>query len=67
VQARIAIAIEAAGAAATPEAPVAWLRYEGGDRTPSVIELRLRLWPAGSDRLLATGRHHWHPVRWLGS
>jgi hypothetical protein len=67
VQARIATAIEAAGAAATPEAPVAWLRYEGGDRTPSVIELRLRLWPAGSDRLLATGRHHWHPVRWLGS
>jgi hypothetical protein len=65
MQCRIATTIEAAGASATPEAPVAWLRYETAERAPRIVELRLRLWPGGSDRLLATGRHHWHPVRWL--
>jgi hypothetical protein len=65
MQRRIATTIETAGASATPEAPVAWLDYETVERAPRVVELRLRLWPGGSDRLLGTGRHHWHPVRWL--
>jgi hypothetical protein len=65
MQRRIATTIEAAGASATPEAPVAWLGYETAERAPRVVELRLRLWPGGSDRILGTGRHHWHPVRWL--
>lgn len=51
-------ALQAAGAAATSEAPVAWLRMEpdfhtGWRRT----EVRLTLWPGGEERLLA----HSHP------
>jgi hypothetical protein len=66
-RARIASAIEDAGAAATSDAPVAWLRFEGDD--PSNLteaHLRLRLWPDGSDRLLGSGGYHWQPIRWAG-
>lgn len=53
--------IEAAGEAATPEAPVAWLRLEpGGDQA----ELRLTEWPGGRTRLLATSAYHGPPVAW---
>jgi hypothetical protein len=53
--------IAAAGARATPQAPLAWLRMEpGGDET----EVRLTLWPGG-ERLLATAGFHGRPVRWL--
>ncbi|MET0727116.1 MAG: DUF2332 domain-containing protein [Acidimicrobiales bacterium] len=53
--------LEAAGRAATPEAPVAWLRMEpaGGH-----AELRLTEWPGGEERLLATAGFHGHPIRW---
>ena len=56
--------LEKVGAAATADAPVAWLRYEldGDDNPPS---LRLRLWPDGSDRLLARAHPHGSKVRWL--
>ena len=51
-------ALEAAAAAATPEAPVAWLRMEPDLRTGwRQTEVRLTLWPGGEDRLLA----HSHP------
>ncbi len=62
-QARIAAAMDAAGAGATPEAPLAWLRYEfdGGDRAT----LRLRTWP-GADRLLAYCHPHGAQVEWVG-
>lgn len=54
--------LSAAGARATPDAPVAWLRMEpGGD----VAELRLTMWPEGSEELLATSGFHGPPVRWL--
>ncbi|UJA21424.1 DUF2332 domain-containing protein [Thermoleophilia bacterium SCSIO 60948] len=66
VRHRIAAAIEAAGASATTEAPVHWLRYEVGADSPVDVELRLRSWPGGPDRLLGVGRHHLHPVRWVG-
>jgi hypothetical protein len=62
-KARIAGAMEAAGAAATFAAPLAWLRYEheGGER----IGLRLRAWPSGEERLLAHCHPHGREVEWL--
>jgi len=57
--------IETAGGRASPTAPLAWLTYETSDDNPTVTELRLRTWPGGDEKLLGTGRHHWHPVRWL--
>src|SRR6185436_9459019 len=63
-------AIEAAGAAATPDAPVAWLRLEPDDTwraegrpPPSHAELRLRVWPGGDDRHLADASFHAGPLR----
>jgi hypothetical protein len=71
VQASITATIEAAGARATADAPLAWLRYEEG-AVPTTAELRLRTWGdadgagAGSaDALLAVGGYHWNPVRWV--
>lgn len=58
---RLVDRIEAAGAAATSAAPLAWLRLEpGGDRA----ELRLTCWPGGDARLLATSAYHGPPVAW---
>lgn len=55
-------AIDAAGRAATPEAPFAWLRLEpGGDQA----ELRLTAWPGGTTHLLAKSSYHGPPVVWL--
>ncbi|MEB2344116.1 MAG: DUF2332 domain-containing protein [Deltaproteobacteria bacterium] len=60
---RIDTDVRAAGARATPGAPLAWLRMEGARLDEA--ELRLLLWPGGEDRLLA--RTHWHGawVHWL--
>jgi hypothetical protein len=59
---RITRTMEAAGARATADAPLAWLRMEGV--RVEEAELRLRLWPSGEDVLLAAV--HWHGawVRW---
>jgi hypothetical protein len=63
---RIAGHMARAGAAATPDAPLAWLRYEMHDpANPGAPELRLRLWPGGDDRLLAVGHPHGASLRWL--
>jgi hypothetical protein len=61
---RIALAIEAAGALAAAQAPIAWLRMEffGGD---GPAELRLRLWPGGHERTLAHTHPHGDWVEWL--
>lgn len=60
---RITRTMEAAGARATAEAPLAWLRMEGV--RVEEAELRLKIWPGGDDALL--GAVHWHGawVRWL--
>lgn len=60
---RVAARIEAAGAQASAEAPVAWLRYEketGEER----YGLRLRTWP-GDEQLLAWAHPHGHSIHWL--
>lgn len=54
--------VAAAGARATDEAPLAWLRFEPGG---GVAELRLTLWPGGGEELLATSSFHGPPARWL--
>jgi hypothetical protein len=56
--------MEAAGARASAEAPLAWLRMEGASLAET--ELRLRLWPGGGDQLLARAHYHGASVRWLG-
>lgn len=61
-QQRVAAAIEAAGRAASPGAPLAWLRMEpGADQT----DLTLTLWPGGAERVLARAGYHGTPVHWL--
>ena len=62
-QAALRATIEQAGAAATAEAPLAWLRFEpsGSGMGP---ELRLTSWPGARDRRLATAHPHGAAVRW---
>ena len=64
-QAAVTAAIEAAGARATSETPVAWLRMEPSEDMEHV-EVRLQTWP-GDDRLIATSGYHGTGVRWLGA
>lgn len=65
---RLAAHMERAGAAATRESPLAWLRFELDD--PVALgpppTLRLRMWPGGEDRLLAHVHPHGSQVRWVG-
>ena len=60
----MAAAIAAAGAAATDAAPVAWLSMEPDDpgRVRS-FDVRLRLWPGGTDEVVARSGAHGFPVR----
>ena len=61
VQARGTALIEAAGARATPEAPLAWLSYEADGSAPGA-GLTLRLWPG--DHRIDLGRADFHG-RWI--
>jgi hypothetical protein len=62
-QARIAAAMEAAGARATRERPLAWLRSEPPNM--EYDEIRLRTWPGGDDRLLGRAQVHGRWVEWI--
>jgi hypothetical protein len=55
-------AVKAAGARATADAPIAWLRMEPGSEPTKGAEVRLRSWP-GEERLLAITGYHGRPVR----
>jgi hypothetical protein len=64
-RARIRARLDAAGTAATPRSPLAWLalEYAGTD-----YELRLTLWPGDGTRarkLLATTHPHGAWLNWL--
>lgn len=63
-QGRIAAAIARAGARATAEAPVAWLRLEADADGPGAA-LTLTLWPGG-ERLLARADFHGRWIDWRG-
>jgi hypothetical protein len=62
---RITASMEEAGTRASAIRPLAWLRLEPPDF--EICELRLRLWPGGSDRLLARSHPHGAWVEWLGA
>ncbi len=66
-RARVKASIEAAGAKATSERPLAWLSMEFPDMDENV-ELSLRCWPGDGNReLLATCHPHGAWVEWQGS
>jgi hypothetical protein len=56
-------AIESAGRRASETAPLAWLRFEPG---ADQAETRLKMWPGGHDRSIATSSFHGAAVRFLG-
>ena len=57
-------ALATAGARATHDAPLAWLRLEpSADLT--YAELRVTTWPGGDEQLLAHCQYHLGPVRWV--
>lgn len=58
-------ALRDAGASATRDAPLAWLRLEPPAGTQSPVELRVTTWPGGEERLLALAGFHRDPVRWV--
>ena len=68
-QAALRAELEAAGAAATPDAPQAWLRLEPNVANYVPAELRLTVWDGrareGRERLLATTGFHGGPIKWL--
>jgi hypothetical protein len=68
-RARIAAAIDEAGARATRDAPLARLAFEPDDVESGIgaFELKLRLWPGGGERLLARAHPHGPPVEWVAS
>ena len=63
---KIETALKTAGAAATPDAPLAWLRMEGAGENPAHATLQLTLWPGGETRILAQGGFHAQWIEWLG-
>ena len=65
-QRRILDRLAEAGRRATPEAPLAHLRFEVDPTEGSSPSLRLTLWPEGHDQKLAFADPHGRRVRWLG-
>jgi hypothetical protein len=68
-QARGTALIEAAGANATPDTPLAWLSMEtDGDTTGAIgAALRLRLWPGNIDLHLGRADFHGRWINWTYS
>jgi hypothetical protein len=65
---RLRAALRRAGARATADAPIAWLRFEPAGE---VGDLRLTWWsdggdPAGQESVLATAEYHGLPTYWGG-
>ena len=54
-----------AGATATPETPIAWLRMEPLDTRNAHATLSLTLWPGGETRHLARCDYHGRWIEWL--
>lgn len=64
-QDRVTAAMEAAGACATPERPLAWIALEA-NRTVHRHELVVRYWPGGEEgKLLARTHPHGANIDWL--
>jgi hypothetical protein len=69
IQDQICAQLAAAGASATPQRPLAWLRLEPRPQTYAPAELRLTLWSGQDDDpkewLLATTDFHGGTLKWL--
>ncbi|MFO6445587.1 DUF2332 domain-containing protein [Erythrobacter sp. NE805] len=64
-QARVTAAMEAAGAKASAERPLAWVKVEA-DRTVHRHALTVRFWPGGAEEVqLAWSHPHGADVEWL--
>lgn len=64
-QARVTAAMEAAGSAATPDRPLAWIALEA-NRTLHRHELILRYWPGGdAPQMLGHAHPHGAWIEWL--
>jgi hypothetical protein len=64
VKARVTSAMDAAGRAASPDAPVAWLRVEPDSSQP-YAEVKLTIWPNGETRVLGNADFHGRFTHWL--
>jgi hypothetical protein len=65
-QARVTAAMEAAGARASTEAPLAWVKVEA-DRTVHRHKLTVQFWPGGGEEVqLAWSHPHGADIEWLG-
>ena len=64
-QAAITQTMQAAGEAARADRPLAWLRLEPPTQGGGDFELRCRLWPGGTDQLLARAHPHVVRLHWL--
>jgi hypothetical protein len=65
-QTKLAELIAAIGARAAPDAPFAWLRMEPNPQNMLGMQVRLTLWPEGTERVLAEVHPHGAWVRWAG-
>jgi hypothetical protein len=63
-KARIRAALNAAGARATADAPLAWLRLEAADATAPGAAITLTIWPDGREISLGRGDFHGRWVEW---
>ncbi len=64
-QVRVTAAMEAAGARATPERPLAWVKVEA-DRTVHRHALTVRYWPGGGEEVqLAWSHPHGADIEWI--
>lgn len=63
-QSAISATLERVGREATAETPLAWLRYETDPAFAGRASLRLRLWPSGTDEVLALADPHGRSVEW---
>ena len=62
-RAAVITAIERAGARASADAPLCWLRMEP-EQPLRAMSVRLTEWPSGEERLIATAGAHGDPMRW---
>jgi hypothetical protein len=66
-QARVTAAMVAAGARASPNAPLAWVRVEA-DRSVHRHKLTVQYWPDGGEEVqLAWSHPHGADIEWLGA
>jgi len=66
-QTRVTAAMEAAGARATAQTPIAWVMVEA-DRSVHRHKLTVRYWPGGAEEVqLAWSHPHGADVEWLGA